>query len=75
MIARLVVACAALVLVAAGCGGDDEPTAAAPAETAEPAPTPAGPASGANAFIGSKGIGSPLRLLWKITPPETPSWS
>ena len=53
MIVRLVVACAALVLVAAGCGGDDEPTAAAPAETAEPAPTPAGSASGANAFIGS----------------------
>lgn len=49
MIARLAAACATLALTAAGCGGEDDPTASEPA----PAPTPAPPVSGANAFIGS----------------------
>jgi hypothetical protein len=54
VIARLAVA-AALVVGAAGCGGDDEPAASAPAETSTPsvAETPAPSVSGANAFIGS----------------------
>jgi hypothetical protein len=51
VIARLAVA-VALAVGAAGCGGDDEPTVAAP-PTAEPAETPAPSVSGANAFIGS----------------------
>jgi hypothetical protein len=56
--ARCAAALAALALAAAGCGGGDDPpqqTAATPNPTSEPASaeTPAPPASGANAFIGS----------------------
>jgi hypothetical protein len=50
VIARLAVT-AVLIAGAAGCGGDDELTV--PAPTAQPAETPAPPANGANAFIGS----------------------
>ena len=60
MIARLAVL-AALLVAAAGCGGDDPaPTQPPPASTPTPNPTvaaeestPAPPGSGANAFIGS----------------------
>jgi hypothetical protein len=48
------------VLAIAGCGGDDPPEAAAPAETPTPNPTtpaePTDPGSAANAFIGSLAV-------------------
>ena len=59
MLARLAVL-AAITATLAGCGGDDDPTEAAPTPTPNPtteaeapAQTPAPPTSGANAYIGS----------------------